>query len=60
MAAKKISIAAVAVLVVISAIYDFYRGYSHEKSITEGSLSVIFGFIVVACFWWLFTKENSN
>jgi hypothetical protein len=57
---KKGSVVVLALLIAISALYDFYRGYSHDKSIAEGSLSVILGFVILACFWWLFSRRNSN
>ena len=48
----------IAVLVAISTVYDFYRGYSHEKSIAEGGLSVVFGLILVTNLWWAFSRRN--
>jgi hypothetical protein len=56
MAAKRTPIAVIAVLVGLSAFYDFYRGYSHEKSIGEGGLAVMLGFVLLAGFWWLFSN----
>jgi hypothetical protein len=60
MAGKKSLVIIVAVLIAISALYDFYRGYSHEKSIAEGSLSVVFGFVILVCLWLGFSRRNSN
>ncbi len=53
------------VVVGISTIYDFYRGYHrgyHEdRSIIGGIAYVIFGLGVLAFFWWLYSKRpNSN
>jgi hypothetical protein len=54
----KKKVALIAVLIAISASYDFYRGYSHEKSIAEGGLSVVFGLILVTNLWWAFSRRN--
>ncbi|HEV3254597.1 MAG TPA: hypothetical protein VG033_09330 [Candidatus Acidoferrales bacterium] len=50
-----------AVIVAISTVYDFYRGYHETRSIIGGIVYVIFGLIVLAFFWWLYSKRpNSN
>jgi len=50
-----------AVLVAISTVYDFYRGYHETRSIIGGIVYVIFGLIVLAFLWWLYSKRrNSN
>jgi cytochrome c biogenesis protein CcdA len=50
-----------AVIIAISTVYDFYRGYHETQSIAGGILYVIFGLIVLAFFWWLYSKRhNSN
>jgi hypothetical protein len=56
----KASLLTIAVLIGISAFYDFYRGYHQGKSIAAGVLSVIFGFCILALFWLLFSRRNSN
>jgi hypothetical protein len=48
-----------AVFVVISTGYDFYRGYHHTHSIAEGIVYVVFGLIVLAFFWWLYSKRRN-
>lgn len=50
-----------AVLVAISTGYDFYCGYHETRSIIGGIVYVILGLIVLAFFWWLYSKRrNSN
>jgi LPXTG-motif cell wall-anchored protein len=50
-----------AVLVAISNVYDFHRGYRETRSGISGIVYVIFGLIVLAFFWWLYSKRrNSN
>src|SRR5579871_6643425 len=50
----------IVVLFGISTLYDFYRGHSHGESIVECSLFVLFGFFLLACIWWAFSRKNSN
>jgi len=58
---SKRAILFLAVLVAISTVYDFYRGYHETQSIIGGIVYVIFGLIVLAFFWWLYSKRrNSN
>jgi hypothetical protein len=48
------------VLVAVSVIYDFYRGYSHGKSIAEGSLYALLGLLFLACILLAFSRRKSN
>jgi cytochrome c biogenesis protein CcdA len=58
---SKRTILFLAVIVAISTVYDFYRGYHEMRSIISGIVYVIFGLIVLAFFWWLYSKRrNSN
>ncbi len=58
---NKRAILFLAVIVAISTVYDFYRGYHETRSIISGIVYVIFGLIVLAFFWWLYSKgRNSN
>jgi len=58
---NKRAILFLAVIVVISTVYDFYRGYHETRSIIGGIVHVIFGLIVLAFLWWLYSKRrNSN
>jgi hypothetical protein len=58
---NKRTILCLAVIVAISTVYDFYRGYHEMRSILGGIVSVICGLIVLAFFWWLYSKRrNSN
>ena len=50
----------IAMVIVISAGFDFYRGYQHGKSIGQGALFVLFGFGVLALFWWGYSRRNSK
>jgi cytochrome c biogenesis protein CcdA len=49
-----------AVIIAISTVYDFYRGYHETQSIAGGILYVIFGLIVLAFFWWLYSKRHNS
>lgn len=58
---NKRAILFLAVIVAISTVYDFYRGYHETRSIISGIVYVIFDLIVLAFFWWLYSKRrNSN
>ncbi len=57
---KKGSVVVIAVLILFSAGFDFYRGYQDGKSIVQGALFVVFGFGVLALFWWANSRRNSK
>ena len=46
---NKRTIALIAVLIAISAAYDFYRGYQHTRSIVEGIIVAVFGLLFLRC-----------
>jgi hypothetical protein len=48
------------VLILISAGFDFYRGYQNGKSIAQGALFVMFGLGVLGLFWWAYSRRNSK
>jgi Mn2+/Fe2+ NRAMP family transporter len=44
----------------ISAVHDFYRGYHHAHSLVGGIGFVVFGLVLLAIFWWLYSKGPSS
>ncbi len=61
MRTRVIKVLFVAVLFVLSAGYDFYRGYHETRSITGGVVYVFFGLILLAilfALWLGFSKKN--
>jgi hypothetical protein len=46
--------------IVISAAYDFYRGYHENRSIFGGVVWVIGGFVVLALLWCFFSMQRSK
>jgi hypothetical protein len=57
---KKRAAIAIAVAVALSGGYDFWRGYHQTQSIEGGIVFVVLGFIVLALFWYLFSKWPSE
>jgi hypothetical protein len=49
----------VTAVVAASAAYDFYRGYHAHRSVAEGIVWVIGGFVVLAFFWWVYSIRSS-
>jgi hypothetical protein len=48
------------VTVGISSVYDFYRSYHHAHSIVGGIGYVVFGLVLLAIFWWLYSEGRSS
>ena len=57
---KNRSAIVLALLVGASAVFDFYRGYQHERSIVQGAIFVILGFGVLGLFWWVYSRRTPN
>jgi hypothetical protein len=49
-----------AAVVGISTVYDFYRGHHQTHSIIGGVVYLLFGLVVLAFFWWLYSKRPSS
>jgi hypothetical protein len=50
----------IALAVIASAVYDFYRGYHEDHSIVGGLVWVIGGLIVLAVFCWLYSQGQHS
>jgi hypothetical protein len=47
----------IAIAVLASTVYDFYRGYHQDHSVLGGLVWVFAGLIVLAIFWWLYSHR---
>ena len=57
---NKRTIALIAVVIAISAAYDFYRGYHHTRSIVGGIIVAVFGLLFLAWLIWMFSNHRNT